>query len=96
MCSPMLCRERKLQLRSLLHKKRKILLHSWSNPGDQACGNAIQLAICMLNDVLRFALPQIVLKVSIPIGQESKCSYLYNIQPLSVEARRIKSSVVIA
>ena len=46
----LLCRECKSQLRSLL---RNILLRSWSNPGDQACGKAIQLALRTLNYLFR-------------------------------------------
>ena len=55
-CVPLrslLCRERKSQLRSLLRKERNILLRSWSNPGDQACGKAIQLALRTLNYLFR-------------------------------------------
>ena len=55
-CVPLrslLCRERQSQLRSLLRKEHNILLRSWSNPGDQACGKAIQLALRTLNDLFR-------------------------------------------
>ena len=40
-------------LRSLLRKERNIPLCSWSNPGDQVCSKAIQLAVCTLHHLPR-------------------------------------------
>ena len=54
------CRERKLQLRSLLRKKRNIPFRYWFDPGDQALGKAIQLAVCIFHRTLLVLSPIII------------------------------------
>ena len=76
----LLCRERKLQLRSLLRKERNIPFRYWFDPGDHALGKVIQLAVCTLNCTLLVLSPFIC---NITIEIDRNIAYMIYISMLT-------------